>query len=96
MAVSDNNTSRTQRTQNIEELEKNLGDNPKIALKGGGKTKLMDFEQLRKPHCVKPSARPPVENTAGGLLRAGGHRPQLTDEEVSKRRYENSGEQEDH
>lgn len=56
----------------------------------------MDFEQLRKPHCVRPSARFPVEDTAGGLLRTGGHRPQLSDEEVSKRHHEQSLGQEDH
>ncbi|EJS42593.1 YLR361C-A [Saccharomyces arboricola H-6] len=95
MASSNHINSDQQHTQNIEELERRLGDNPKICIKGGGKTKIMNLEQLRKPHCVKPSARVPVENTAGGLLRTGGHRPQLSNEEVSKRRYENLHEQEE-
>ncbi|CAI4035262.1 hypothetical protein SMKI_12G4120 [Saccharomyces mikatae IFO 1815] len=96
MSGDTNNSSSKQRTKNIEELERKLGDNPKIALKGGGKTKLMDFEQLRKPHCVRPNARFPVDNTAGGLLRTGGHRPQLGNEELSRRDYEQSHEKEDH
>ncbi|CAI4650546.1 hypothetical protein FQB29_001154 [Saccharomyces cerevisiae] len=99
MAVSNNtnnNSNSKERTQNIKEVEQKLGENPKITLKGGGKTKIMDFEQLRKPHCVRPSARFPVEDTAGGLLRTGGHRPQLSDEEVSKRHHEQSHGQEDH
>lgn len=96
MAVNNSNNSSKQCTQNIEELEQKLGEHPKIALKGGGKTKLMDFEQLRKPHCVRPSARLPVENTAGGLLRTGGHRPQLSDEEISRRHHEQPHEQDNH
>ncbi|CAI4048278.1 hypothetical protein SUVZ_12G3860 [Saccharomyces uvarum] len=95
MAASDKSDSDKCHTKNTTELEQRLGDNPKIVLKGGGKTKLMNPEQLRKPHCVKPNPRASAGD-AGGLLRSGGHRPRLSDEEVSKRHYEHLHDQEEH
>ncbi|CAI1600967.1 hypothetical protein SEUBUCD646_0L04020 [Saccharomyces eubayanus] len=95
MAVGDKSDSDNSHTKNTTELERSLGDNPKIVLKGGGKTKLMNLEQLRKPHCIKPNPRVSAGD-AGGLLRSGGHRPGLSEEEVSKRDYEHLHEQEKH
>ena len=57
-----------------------------VELHGAGKTKIVSLEQLRKPHSVTASpefmknhlirdTQPNNNNTAGGLLQTGNHRP---------------------
>ena len=57
-----------------------------VELNRGGKTKVVNLEQLKKPHAVTSSpefrrnnpvhqAQGSGTNNAGGLLQTGGHRP---------------------
>ncbi|GMM57139.1 hypothetical protein DAKH74_037550 [Maudiozyma humilis] len=57
-----------------------------VELHRGGKTKVVNLEQLKKPHAVTSSpefirnhpvqhAQSPDGSNAGGLLQTGGHRP---------------------
>ncbi|SCU83862.1 LAMI_0C05050g1_1 [Lachancea mirantina] len=56
-------------------------DNEKFHWRRAGKDAEVDLERIRKPHAPKPGSS--LQN--GAPLAVGGHRPQISEEELARR-----------